>query len=133
ESRLLAPDSWGGAVDPAGLDAETAAVLMQVVRIREWASRTAGCDFEAYLTALYYLAIEEVFRFNPQRRYTRRNLVPFAHALLFAGMAGQRLAQPGRATPASLPAEAKAALWLDEANQLLWVEGREVTLSQQEW
>ena len=67
-----------------------------------------------------------------QLQYVRRRLMPYAHALLQAGLLCQKLLVAPPA-PADLPSQAVNGLWLDMINQVAWVEGHEVALTSQEF
>lgn len=59
--------------------------------------------------------------------------MPFAHALLVAGLVGPQLAGALPDPPAGQPGPAGGGFWLDQANQVAWVEGRRVELTAQEY
>jgi DNA-binding response OmpR family regulator len=101
-----------------------------ISRIRGQASKVIGDELRAYLGGLLFYTLGYLVTYDLTVRHTRHELAPHLHSLLSAAMLVQQLAP----TPAEdLPLQARDSLWLDEANREVWVEGRQVSLSPQEF
>lgn len=128
-------------LDAAELDSASAAddrspelrqALSAIACIRHLAAVIADSDLKPYLAGLFFCVIKRIATYDPHLRYTRLRLVPYAHALLLAAMLYEKLAGlPQR--PVHLPDQALNSLWIDEANKEVWVEGRRVDLTPQEF
>jgi DNA-binding response OmpR family regulator len=104
--------------------------LQVISRIRGQASKVIGDELRAYLGGLLFYTLGYLVTYDLTVRHTRHELAPHLHSLLSAAMLVQQLAP----TPAEdLPLQARDSLWLDEANREVWVEGRQVSLSPQEF
>jgi DNA-binding response OmpR family regulator len=64
--------------------------------------------------------------YQANKFYTRRDLMPYAHAILSASMLAQAISK------GSLPPP-QPDFWLDQTNQVVWVEGKAVDLTMQEF
>jgi DNA-binding response OmpR family regulator len=130
ERRLLAVSHLDEAVDAQGLDAEVQKALQAINCIRLRASVVVGRDVDAYLGGLLFCAAGQLVAYDPVVRHTRYELIPYLHSLLSAAMLCHRLTPPPRE---DLPPQAVHSLWIDEPNKKVWVEGRPVSLSPQEF
>ncbi len=130
EHRLLAASSLDQTIDLEDLTPEIQKVLYTVHRVRYLASTIIGHDLEAYLAGLLYSAVDYLTSYDPAVRYIRRELASYLHSLLAAAMLCQTL------TPSpqkELPVQATHSLLVDKDNKQVWVEGRPVILSPQEF
>lgn len=131
ELRLLSAGGLAAPIDSAGLPAKLQRAHRVIERIRANAG-LAGAQLLAYQAGLFGCALGQLGRFQPERKELRRRLVPFAHALLLAGLVGPQLAAPPD-PPSGLPGPAGGGFWLDQTNQVAWVESRRVELTAQEY
>jgi DNA-binding response OmpR family regulator len=130
ERRLLAVHNLGEAVDTKEVEPEVEKALQVIGRIRSQAVDIVGPEMEPYLMGLLFCATERFLAYQPGLRYTKEETAIFAHALLCMGMLCQRLiAWEERLR--GLPPQATISLWIDADNQVVWVEGRRVTLAPQ--
>jgi DNA-binding response OmpR family regulator len=130
ERRLLGVSHLDEGVDAEGLEAEVRKTLQAIRLIRHWASTVVGREMGAYLGGLLFCAAGQLAAYDPEVRHTRYELIPYLHALLSAAMLCQKLLplpQEG------LPSQAVHSLWIDKPNKKVWVEGRQVALSPQEF
>lgn len=105
--------------------------LIQMVRVaRQKAEKIAVCDWQAYQLGLYYAALRFVMQFDIEQRYRRRTLMPFIHALCSAGIIA---AQIQKESLEPLPKEALVGLWIDSKNKKVYVEGRSIELTVQDF
>lgn len=132
EKQLLAASKLTEAISAERLSAEFDKPLRTVEYIRQRAAAVAGPELIPYLAGLFFCALAHVATFDPTIRYTKRELVPFAHSLLLAAMLGEKLTGAPQALP-QLPAQALSNLWLHETNREVWVEGRQVELTPQDF
>lgn len=109
---------------------EVQKALQAISRIRGQASRVIGDELKAYLGGFLFYALGYLATYDLTVRHTRHELAPYLHSLLSAAMLVQRLAP---APSEDLPLQAHDSLWLDEANREVWVEGRQLSLSPQEF
>ncbi|MCB8942485.1 MAG: DNA-binding response regulator [Ardenticatenaceae bacterium] len=121
EQRLL---NWQETENTEGLAGETAVALQLITRIRHWAQHLTGCDPATYNQALALHSLSFLTTYQPHKFYTRRDLLPYSHALLTASML---LASHSSSTPTP------ANFWLDQPNQMVWVEGQGIGLTSQEF
>ena len=128
ESRLLATCDLGGDVDTEDVGPEVEMALRVIGQIRSRAADVVGPEVKPYLMGLFFCAARRILGYRPEFRYTSGEMVAFAHALLSMAMLCQRLvAWEDRLR--DLPPQASDSLWIDVANQEVWVEGRQVTLA----
>jgi DNA-binding response OmpR family regulator len=130
EKRLAAVANLGTEIDVAGFEAGAQKALKAIECIRHHAASVIGDDLDSYLGGLLYSAIGYLAAYDPTVRHTRQELIPYLHSLLSAAVLCQRLAPLPRA---DLSSQALDSLWVDEQNKEVWVEGREVSLSSQEF
>ena len=126
EQRLLAQTSWPDSITAEGLSEETAVALQIIGRIRYWAHKLTECDYPTYQQALYFCTVGFLQDYQANKFYTRRDLMPYAHAILSASMLAQAISK------GSLPPP-QPDFWLDQTNQVVWVEGKAVDLTMQEF
>jgi DNA-binding response OmpR family regulator len=128
-------------LDVAGLDAPIAAeglvpemqqALSAVERVRSATAATAGRDMALYRIGLLCCAVKYILAYDPTVRYTRRQLVPYVHSLVRAAMLLDKLINASSQTT-QVPEQALHGIWIDQANQEVWVEGRLVDLTPQEF
>ena len=130
ESCLLATCDLGGEIDARDVGPEVEKALRVIGQIRSRAADVVGPRMEPYLMGLLFCAAQRFLDYCPGLRYTRGEMVAFAHALLSMAMLCQRLvAWEDRLR--DLPPQASDSLWIDADNQEVWVEGRQVTLAPQ--
>ncbi|MGB9724196.1 MAG: winged helix-turn-helix domain-containing protein [Chloroflexia bacterium] len=125
EQRLLGAKSLGEPISAEDLPPSLQKAARAIGRIRYQATQTSGDTSNLYLLGLLYEALERIARYEPRVRHTPREIAPYVHALLSAALIGDALS--------SLPEAAGEDFWLDEENREVWVEGRRVPLTEQEF
>jgi DNA-binding response OmpR family regulator len=133
ERRLLATQSLTDALADEMLAPELQRALVAIEQIRRSAAALAGSQLAAYEIGLFLGALGYIATYDPELHYPRRRLAPYAHALFLAAMLADRLLAQPDSTPADLPAQARTSLWIDDQNQVAWVEGRRIELTAQEY
>jgi DNA-binding winged helix-turn-helix (wHTH) protein len=132
ERRLLATRHLGENVDANDVRPEVEKALRVIEQIRSQAAGVVGPEMEPYLMGLLFCTVERFLGYQPELRYTREEVVRFTHTLLSMGMICQRLAT-WEDLLQDLPPQAAESLWIDADNREVWVEGRQVTLTPQEF
>lgn len=130
EKRLTALSSLDVEIDIADLESEAQKALRAIQCIRHHASSVMGGELESYLGGLLFCAAGYLADYDPTLRHTRQELIPYLHSLLSAAILCQRLAPAPRQ---DVPAQALNSLWIDALNKEVWVEGRKLALSPQEF
>jgi hypothetical protein len=130
EEQLLSVAKLDDTYPQDDLPSYVQTVVQIIVEIRHLAARLAGCTLKSYQVGLTYCSIAQYAAYDPVLSYTRRAILPFAHALLTASLNMTQLI--GEAQTA-LPTQALQSLWLDETNKTVWVEGHQIELSVQEF
>lgn len=125
EQRLLSHTNWQVSIAAEGLATETAVALQLIARIRYWAEKLTNCDHQAYYQALYFCTIGFLTTYQTHKLYTRRDLIPYGHAALLASMLTDAIHNGFSSAPSNF--------WLDEVNQMVWVEGQAISLTLQEF
>ncbi|MCI0395742.1 MAG: winged helix-turn-helix domain-containing protein [Chloroflexi bacterium] len=125
EEALLRLTNLDSEVSIGDVKLEVAQALKIVAEIRQLAFEMAGCDWRSYLTGLFFLAVEQLIFYESDRYYTGHELLPFAHALLAASMAGRTLVSSLTETT-TLPSQAHQSLWIDKDHRVVWVEGKPI-------
>ncbi len=106
--------------------------LACVAHLRHLALGVMGADAKSYDSTLLLAALRRIAEYQPDQRYTRRTLMPYTHALLLAGMLYAQLVDlPQRR--AQLPEQAMQRIWIDEVQREIWVEGRRIEVTPQEF
>ncbi len=131
--RTLVQSAWLH-MDLTGnnVSAEQDAVLLLVSKVRQAAANLLGCNLHTYQIGLFSLALSELAQYDQSRHRTKRSLGPFAHVLISAAMLHQSLTSM-RVEVGMLPAQAQQGLWIDEDKYVVWVEGRQVDVTVQEF
>lgn len=132
DARLVALTELNAAISLTGFPAEFDKLLRTVEKIRRLAATVVGSDPAPYLIGVFFSALTHIATFEPDVQYTKQELVPFVHSLLMAAMSCARLVNVSPSNP-KLPPQALANLWIDESNREVWVEGRQVDLTPQEF
>ena len=132
EQTLTGLTSLNDEPDPESLPDTLRPIAAIVLRIRRLAAELTGCSLDAYLTGLYFQAVNHLAAYQPNVHYPRQSLIAFAHALLSATICCQKLNDPpGQQT--NLPDEAAQTLWIDKPNKTVWVEGMLIDLTIQDF
>lgn len=132
ENRLVAVADTGHHVRTDDLDCGIEKAVRVTNHIRQLAGGEKEKDLEAYLMRLLLVTMRKIASFDPKHKHTRRELLPYQHALLSAALLCQKLV-PAPAVPADLPDEARSSVWPDAVNQAVWVEGSKVELTDLEY
>jgi DNA-binding response OmpR family regulator len=112
---------------PAAQDALSAVGVMRCAVAAE-----VGVSIEPYWLGLCCSYLAEITQFDATRPYySRSELTPFVRSLLAASMLYEKLS--AAQVPSGLPAQAIEGLWLDAANYRVWLEGRQLELTPQEF
>jgi DNA-binding response OmpR family regulator len=114
-------------------DNQTAALLTLVGHIRQLAQQQTGCSVTSYLTALFFWAADELLDYEPTHFYRRERLAAYMRALLSTAVLYQHLTQAPLPDAAGLPDHARHSLWIDDANKVVWVEGKQIELTIQDY
>ncbi len=133
EQLLLVLPRLTEEADPEGLEPELQKALASICRVRQLASEVLGPSEQAcraYRIGLLHWTIAYLAGFDLELRYTRKQLVPYLYSLLSAAMLVQKLTPQPRPVLAS---RARESIWIDEANKQVWVEGRQVALTPQQF
>jgi len=103
-----------------------------IERIRAATDQPSGETSPEYLLGLLYAALGRVAAFDPEMRHTRAETLTTAHALLSVAMIyGQLSGLTERL--ARLPTQALTSLWVEETTKEVWLAGRRVGLTPQEF
>ena len=133
EQRLLAAEGLSAALDDPAAAPELRRALLAIERVRQNAANLAGAELPAYEIGLAYAALALLASYQPEQQYPRRRLAPYGHALLQLAMLLGKHQPAAAAPPADLPAPAITGFWLDQQNQVAWVQGQRVELTAQEF
>lgn len=126
ERHLLQAKSLGERIPSENLPPPLQKAAQAIGRVRYQAAQTLGDASNLYLLALLYEALERVARYEVQVRHTPQEVALYVHVLLSAALIGDALSEP-------LPEAAGKDFWLDEENREVWVEGRRIPLTEQEF
>lgn len=132
EQRLLTAMQLDSSIDVAGLPPGLEKPLGTVQHIRQLAAQIVGPNPKPYWAGLFFCALKRMTAFDPELRYTRRELIPVAHSLLAAAMLFAQLREANAIAPMP-PDQAYQSLWIDEINKETWVEGQWIKLTPQEF
>jgi len=132
ERDLLKPTRLDEEIGSEEMNFNAGDILPIIGRIRQQAAELAGCDYTAYLKGLFFHYIAHIHHYRPAMYYTRRQLTPYAYALLSAAMISQVLLGANPET-LNLPQQAQSSLWVDKVNQVVWVEGNQVEITSQDF
>lgn len=130
ERRLLSISHLDESVDDKYFENEAKKTVQMINVVRQQATTILGRDSKTYLEALLLCAIHQIAKYTIEMQHTRRELIPYSHALLSAAMIYQELTS---LTPRELPSQAFNSIWIDEANEVVWVEGKKVELAPTEY
>lgn len=130
EQRLLQATELKDDINKENLRQSVSDVLQIVERIRHMAGKMTGWPFDSYQGGLFFCALGEIIHYDIDTLYTRRALAKHVHALFTATILADKLA--GK-TQATVPTEAINGLWIDKNNKIVWVEGKTIDLTMQEF
>ena len=94
------------------------------------AGTATAYEVEPYFVGLLLCYISQVVDFDPLVRYTPNEIAPYVLSLLAAGLLYKRLMGKGQV---ELPPEALTLIGSINNSRALWVEGRFVELTPQEY
>ncbi len=117
-------------IDDQGMLPAKKQVARSVAYLRHLAADIADCTLYDYQYARFYAALAHVAAYEPDTFYTPRVLSGYVHALFEAAVLAEKLLPQHAPT---LPEEATDGLWLDQRNKVVWVEGRYIPLTPQEY
>jgi DNA-binding response OmpR family regulator len=126
ERRLLQAKSLEEPIPAEDLAPSLQKATRAIGQVRSWAARTLGDAGHLYLFALLYEALERIARYELGVRHAPREVRLYVHILLSTAVLGEALDRP-------LPGPAGENFWLDEENREVWVEGRRIPLTEQEF
>jgi DNA-binding response OmpR family regulator len=112
------------------LDAETERAIQAILRLRQQAWQVVSYEAQAYWLALFFYALARLRQYEADIQYTRHQLSRYLHSLLSAAMLCRKLLPQ---VERMLPAQALHSLWVNEAEQEVWVEGKNVDLAPTEY
>ncbi len=133
ERRLLQNTDLTTPSNTEELAPELQQALYVVERIRSSAAQHAGCSLRAYQSGLFFCALSYITSYDDRLHHLRRDLMPYAHALLSAAMLFDQLtsARPARGPQMptrDLPEQALTGLWIAE-DQQVFVKGTLIELT----
>lgn len=131
EQQLLSVSELAASIPCQAFAPEEEKALKAIERLRHAAASLPGSDDSSYLTGLFFCCLKRLLSYKPERRYSRRRLLPYAHALLLAAMLTETLIS--RKQLAKLTPQARSSLWLDESNKQVWLKGQQLNLTPQEY
>ena len=107
--------------------------LYVIERIRRSAAQHVGCSLRAYQSGLFFCALSQMMGYDATLHHLRRDLMPYAHALVSAAILFDQLTDTSSARnhlrPArDLPEQALTGLWIAE-DQQVFVKGKLVELT----
>jgi DNA-binding winged helix-turn-helix (wHTH) protein len=111
------------------LDPEISKNLQIISLVRQEAAKI-GVGTKHYRVGILFNALGNLLNYDPDIKYTRRELMPFLHNLISAAKVYQLLVSPAHS---DLPSQALYSIWIDEEKQQVWVEGQEKNLTPQEY
>lgn len=132
EKQLLVLTTLNAPISSEELPTEFDKPLRTIERIRHLAVTVTGSDPKPYFIAILFYTLARLTEFDPNIRYTKQELVIFAHSLLLAAMLCEKLTKAAQSST-HLPDEVLDSLWLHESNREVWVEGRKVELTLQDF
>ncbi|MCP4421022.1 MAG: hypothetical protein GY805_30800, partial [Chloroflexi bacterium] len=107
-------------------------IINAVVRIRQLAAEFTGCEYNAYLSGLFFHAVKHLTAYQPDLYYTGQALGAYIHALVTTAVICQKLGgEPLKQD--NLPNQAYEGLWIDKINQDVWVKGVQIDLTAQDF
>ena len=130
EQRINESEILGVPVNEDGMEPPKAHVARTLTYLRHLVADIADCTLYDYQYARFYAALARVAAYEPDTFYTPRVLSGYVHALFEAAVLAEKLLPQN--APA-VPEEAADGLWLDERNKVVWVEGRYIPLTPQEY
>lgn len=130
EERLRAATRLDEAIAADDLELEAQKALQAISHVRRHAATVIGDKMGAYLAGLLCCIMGRLAEYDPTVWRTRRELSPYLHVLLAAAILCERLNPAPRK---ELPPAALHSLWIDGENKEVWLEGRQVKLSPQEF
>jgi len=135
EQRLLSVESLLTQIPIENLSFYQQKLVETVAHIRRLAAQRAGDDISTYFIGLLATSLAHIATFDEGvKYYSNRELIPYLRSLLRAAMLAEKLtASMKKPIPIDLPHQARTGLWIDEGNSMVWVEGKEVTLTTQEY
>jgi DNA-binding response OmpR family regulator len=101
-----------------------------IYQIRQKAVQLTNCDEKSYQQALFFEALAFLNQYKPALRYKRRTLLPFVHALLSASLLANAMKTREKT---AVPKEAINGLWLDDVEKQVWVEGKLIKITPQDF
>lgn len=107
-------------------------MMYSIEQVHRHATMQIHCDRVSYLTGQLLECVERIAQYNPAIRYQQRKLAPYAHALLLSAMILQKIKQLTQPEGVR-PPQASESMWIDEVNEEVWVEGRKIELTPQEY
>ena len=131
EEQLLSVSQLAAPIPRQAFAPDEEKTLSAIERLRHAAASLPGTDDSSYLIGLFFCCLKRLLSYNPQRRYSRRRLLPYAHALLLAAMLTEKLISHQQA--AELTPQARTSLWIDEPNKQVWLKGQQLNLTPQEY
>ncbi|MCB8983385.1 MAG: DNA-binding response regulator [Ardenticatenaceae bacterium] len=127
-SRAEALDSLP---EVANLPAAVDKARQVIGHLRCWAAVQARAEKAEYEQVLFACTLARLAAFDPTQRYPRQALASFVQGVLLTAV----LATAPSAPPltAELPAAGLEGLWIDRDNKVVWVEGRRIELTPQDF
>jgi DNA-binding response OmpR family regulator len=133
ERRLLQTTDLTTLTNTEELAPELQQALQIIDLIRRSAAQHAGCSLRTYQAGLFCCALSYLMHYDATLHHLRRDLIPYAHALLSTAMLFDQLtsARPARSPlipSRELPEQALSGLWVAE-DQQVFVKGTLVELT----
>ncbi len=130
EQRLARVSHLSEQVETEDLEPEAQKAIKVITFIRQKAAAWPGVNLDAYIAGLLFCTAGWLAGYEPQSLYTRHELLPYIQALLSLAILCHKLTPR---PPKDLPSQAWRSIWLDQANQEVWVEGKKIELAPAEY
>jgi DNA-binding response OmpR family regulator len=126
QQRLWQPALLNDPIEIDGLGAAAAETINLVSHIRQAAMQRAGCDWQAYREIVCLCLASRLLAYSPQQFYPNYLLAGWVHVVLAAAVLTEQFT--------TVPVHTgEPGLWLDDANKSVWVEGKQIELTAQEY
>lgn len=99
--------------------------------LRCWAAVQPQAEKAEYEQILFACILARLADFDPTQRYTRLALGAYVQGMLLTAVLSAAFSLPD--TRAELPAPALKGLWIDPENKVVWVEGRRIEVTPQDF
>jgi len=127
EQELLSIDGLSGSIPLSNVELECKPALNAILTIRHQAAKLLGDDIRPYWTGLFFHTLQG---FQPDQfllRQPKKTILNLLHRLMLAGMLVEYIATPEN--PLDPAPRTTIGITIDEENQVVTVDGKEVHLT----